>query len=163
MKNKETFEKTIAILVKAYHEGVLLHGDYCACAVGNIISSNLSLKIQRKHHILQPSPDRYRKAGLAGFYEWVKEDSLEPHWNNVFHTIETGQEFRIHNYQGEAKRQIDSSGYDLESLMRIEKAFDTHKYIDDKDGYKGLMSVCDVLMEIHECTAEQITKAKALF
>jgi len=40
MKNKKLFDKTISILVNAYLKGTLIHGDSCACAVGNLIAGH---------------------------------------------------------------------------------------------------------------------------
>ncbi len=37
IKNKEQFDNSIKVLVKAYLEGTLEHGVPCACAVGNLI------------------------------------------------------------------------------------------------------------------------------
>jgi len=38
MKNEAKFNETVSILVRAYLNDTLIHGDCCACAVGNIIS-----------------------------------------------------------------------------------------------------------------------------
>lgn len=41
MKNKEQFDNSIKVLVKAYLEGTLLHLEVCACAVGNLIADGM--------------------------------------------------------------------------------------------------------------------------
>ena len=40
MNNRKQFDKTIGILVKAYFNETLEHGEPCACAVGNLILAN---------------------------------------------------------------------------------------------------------------------------
>jgi len=41
MKNKEQFDNSIKVLVKAYLEGTLTHTLACSCAVGNLISDSM--------------------------------------------------------------------------------------------------------------------------
>lgn len=40
MKRPELYQKTVDILVKAYFDDTLQHGNCYACAVGNIIAGN---------------------------------------------------------------------------------------------------------------------------
>jgi len=135
MKNQELFDRTVGILVKAYFDNTLQH-DCRACAVGNLICSANSIN---------PLSD------------W------DYRWNEVFvTTVLSGQGIHMQCYNGEAKRQIDSTGYSVLELASIELAFETG----DKrrtNMFNGLMSVVDCLMQIHEATTEEITQAKSLF
>lgn len=135
MKNKELFDKTISILVKAYFEGTLDHSCR-ACAVGNMIcaANNISPK-----------------------------DFWNYQWSNVFVTTEmSGQSIYLNQYVGEAKRQIDSTGYNVLDLAKIENAFENgDRYRDNM--FSGLMSVVDCLMNIHSANETEIAEAKQLF
>jgi len=157
MKNEELFHKTVAILVKAYLNNTLEHGNCCACAVGNIIAANLRISIN-------PVSDRMIKNG------WERS---QPLWQSVFQT-----DARAHHqlkdfskFTGLAKKQILVSGYSLEQLMQIEFAFETapdmadydFTSLDDTWMYNGLMAVIDVLCEIHEMNEEVKQETKALF
>jgi hypothetical protein len=42
--SKERFDKTVDVLVKAYLNDTLVHGNDCACAVGNMICAALGYK-----------------------------------------------------------------------------------------------------------------------
>lgn len=149
MKNEALFYKTIDILVKAYQNETLGHGDTCGCAVGNIIAGNLGYKVTKQ-------------------LNWVDENGDEKfgEWSEIFCTTSMGNQLiDASEYIGEAKEQVDSSGYKWLDLAKIEKSFESvrSKREKDKDGYLGLMSVCDTLMLIHECTAEETESAKLQF
>lgn len=144
MKNEKLFSETIDILVKAYMNGTLIHGNCSACAVGNIVASRCDYKFQKTRQ---------------GVF-WQHYVSM---WNNVFITSFGSQKVYPGYYRGEAKEQIDSTGYTWQELAVIEKAFEFQNYHgSDADGYKGLMAVVDVLCEIHECE-EVKEETKALF
>jgi nuclear transport factor 2 (NTF2) superfamily protein len=146
------FDYTVNVLVKAYLEDTLAHQFCAACAVGNIISEARSYKIS--------------KVGCG--FEWVGQRTQ---WENVFMTSNGIQEFNIEGYQGEARTQIDSTGYAPEELARIEFAFEM---ADNSDGYyddytnetwmfNGLMAVVDVLADIHGIDLKAKEEAKLLF
>ena len=86
-------------------------------------------------------------------------------WSNVFYTCGKTQDFFIEEYVGEAKKQIDSTGYSLDELRKIEYSFETCERDHDDDKYmlNGLMSVIDCLMIIHEANIEETEYAKSLF
>ena len=141
MKNKELFTKTVNILVDAYFKNTLQHGNCAACAVGNIIACNMGIK--------------FRISTVCdGFYTW---DGLKVSWNKVFVTP--------FNYEGEAKEQIDSTGYTWQELAKVEFAFETAYVGKSEDDYmfNGLMAVVDVLIEIHEGNETEKVTAKELF
>jgi len=122
MKNKEQFDNSIKVLVKAYLEGTLTHGDPCACAVGNLIG------------------------GRA--------------WYDIISYIKSGFDpLEVHNYDM-AIAEVNSTGYKLEKVVLIEKAFECANHDLDKDGYKGLCAVFDVLVKIHQGGNKEFEEAK---
>jgi hypothetical protein len=136
------FNHTLNVLVKAYLNGTLEHGQCSACAVGNIV--------------MESCPDA-RMLLIEG-------------WPLVF--VSEGddkQRLRPGEYKGEAKRQIDATGYTWQELARIEKAFEKHdsfsedESIIESDMFNGLMAVVDVLAEIHNIDLQHREEAKALF
>lgn len=142
MKNPELFHKTISILVKAYQNETLRHGNCRACAVGNLVKANF------------PYCDMNTSFG----------------WPSVFCTDGFGQYKNMNSYKGAAKEQIDSTGYSVKELALIESAFEgveepceANEYNSDQHQFDGLMSVVDALMIIHEANEEEVKEAKRLF
>lgn len=143
MKNKELFDRTIGILVKAYQNGTLVN-SICGCAVGNIIASNMGVLVTVNGR-------------LAKWSKW------HPEWNTVFSTMINGKQYiNPDNYEGFAKEQIDSTGYIWQDLAKIENSFESARLSDDSM-FNGLMSVVDTLMLIHEANETEIKQAKELF
>jgi len=158
MSNKEKFYSTVNILVRAYLNNTLAHGRCSACAVGNIIADSLGVTIQL--------PDLDWSEGV-------------PYWNRVFVTAKfygPHRENRLHegygiltqvkvasNYMGEAKFQIDSTGYTWQQLARIENVFETTPLDEADRMFEGLMRVVDVLTDIHQMDLEECKTAKKLF
>ena len=150
MKRPELYHKTVDILVDAYFADTLEHGNCYACAVGNIIAANCNIQY-----------DPYYMA--RGKLIWKSGRSF---WDDVFYTSQSTQSFRIDEYEGNAKYQIDSTGYTVYELAKIEYAFETADKGKSEDEwmFNGLMAVVDVLDEIHENTDEEITlKVKSEF
>lgn len=151
---KATFQNTVDILVKAYLNHTLFHGRCNACAVGNIIASSCDLRVD--------------------YNNWTTEDGamVFPQWDSVFvcdfPTKTKIQSIYKDAYEGEAKDQIDSTGYTWRQLAKVEKAFELHS--DDHTGlpedeamFNGLMAVVDVLAEIHNIDLTAKESAKLLF
>ncbi len=136
MKNKEQFNNSIKVLVKAYFEGTLGHGKCCACAVGNLIASALGYKFN----------DRFL---------WTddKEHVLSTGWYNMV----------LDNTETETGlKQINSTGYSIAEIILIEKAFEADVITEeDEDGYKGLCAVFDVLVKIHQGSDKELELAKS--
>lgn len=110
---KATFENTVDILVKAYLNGTLAHGDCAACAVGNIIAAKIGAKVD------------ISDIDICGG-EWVRNGQyLTIGWNEVFVTRGSDQIKNPIMYGGQIKRQIDASGYSWQDLAKIEFAFET--------------------------------------
>jgi hypothetical protein len=145
------FNHTLNVLVKAFFDGTLTHGDCGACAVGNIVADSVGT---REFYVAPP---------------WHEYDIAEG-WAAVFCTVQKNKQFfRPTWYKGEAKRQIDATGYSFKELARIEKAFEKYnsKYTMEENTvvamFNGLMAVVDVLAEIHGIDLQQREEAKAMF
>lgn len=129
-----SFENTVDILVKAYLNDTLVHKN-CGCAVHNII----------EHH----NGDSY------------------PFWADVFITyqeypsMQLDRRFYLKNYIGDAKSQIDSTGYTPQELSQIEFAFE--EYRAQRDIFGCLMNVVDQLAIIHNVDLSVKESAKQLF
>lgn len=137
---KATFYNTVDILVKAYLNDTLKH-KRCGCAVHNIITS-------------------------------INGES-EPWWCGVFMTScypgdIPKRHFTRALYYGDAKEQIDSTGYTLEELSDIEYAFERLRAFNEKGQqvdniFECLMSVVDELARIHNVDLSVKESAKQLF
>lgn len=138
MKKIELYNKTVGILVDAYMNDTLRHGSCIGCAVGNLICANM----------YNGDMNMFDKK-LCG------DDGTI--WVDV---IDYTREPRIKKYIGNAKAQIDSTGYSIMELANIELAFESsnkNKMYDDAAMFNGLMAVIDVLDIIHENTDIAIT------
>lgn len=139
MKKQELFNKTVSILVNAFQNETLTHGDFCSCAVGNLIAANMGIKII--------------ESGMS--FSW---DSFDYHASDWHSNVSCGCEYPDGNFQ------ISSTGYKKCEIIDIERAFEIGETIrTDADGYLGLMSVIDTLMQIHECSIEEANEAKGMF
>jgi hypothetical protein len=146
MKNKELYDKTISILVKAYLNDTLQQGSCYACAVGNMIAANCGIKMIDK--------------------KWDK--SPNTYWDSVFSSYRGVQEIDKYAYCAEAKKELDSTGYIWKDLAKIEKAFESTRF--NEEGrqrenamYEGLLAVVEVLGQIHEVEKEVIEETKLMF
>lgn len=151
---KATFENTVDILVKAYLNDTLIRGNCCACAVGNLVAHGLGLT-----YILED--DLYGDENLG----WKEKPIVS--WRNVFmSTVRDGHPSRQfideESYYGDAKLEIDSTGYHYTDLARIEKAFESN-YVGDDPMFSALCAVVDVLAEIHGVDLTVKENAKLLF
>lgn len=160
---KPTFEKTVDILVKAYLNGTLEHGNCAACAVGNIIAASIGANV------------------VAREYSWLRNGAhISPIWDEVFCSSGAGKQVVLpEEYKGWVKKQIDTSGYSWQELALIERTFETHspfedenyrdgaddadRDIEEKSMFNGLMAVVDVLAEIHGIDLKVREDAKSLF
>lgn len=159
MKNQELFHKTVNILVQAYLNNSLIHCDCSACMVGNLVASNMGIKMSVAENYFN----------IIGA-EWIGE---EPHWHKVFYTQPDTKKqiFKKTSYRGKAKKQIESTGYSLKELAKMEYVFETapgfkttnYDPQDEEWMFNGLMAVIDVLCDIHEMNDEAKQEAKALF
>lgn len=140
MKTSDRFNNAISALVKSFFNETLAKGDCNACAVGNMCAAGLGITTSLSTN-----------CGIEA----------NGRWKSVFCTEEDGvQNINPYNYEGEAKRAIDSTNYSWKELAKIEKAFEMATKIpiekyeyrtkDDiiQDQYNGLMAVVEVLCKI---------------
>lgn len=147
---KPSFEKTVDVLVKAYLNDTLQHGNCAACAVGNMVADALNCKVSYDE----------------GDFIWIRNKAeVQPIWDDVFVTSGDYHRRSPENYTGWPKRQIDATGYTWQELARIEYAFE----VSDRGGsndewmFNGLMAVLDVLADIHKVDLTTKESAKLLF
>jgi len=148
---KATFNHSVDVLIKAFLNNTLQHGDCHACAVGNLIADACGIKYYKN---------------FVGEQKW---DRLSPSWQVVFATnMNTNKQDideRFYLLNPNAKYQIDSTGYSWRELARIEYAFETADRGNSYSDYmfNGLMDVVDVLAEIHGIDMSVKNDAKKLF
>lgn len=137
-KNIELYNKTVDILYQAYFDDMLVHGNCQACAVGNMVAANTFKKVTK----------------VSYGYKGVGWDYGCTVWQLVFMTDpDTLHQVREPAfYVGEAKEQIDATGYHWKDLAKIEYAFETADKGQSEEDYmfNGLVAVLDVLKQIHE-------------
>jgi len=154
MTNIEKFNDTVSILVNAYLNNELEHGNCAACAVGNIIASKRGVKPVLSCEMVA-NGGRYRFS-----------DGSFPAWIDVFitRTRFSKQIFVLDGYIGEAKEEIDLTGYSVFDLAKIEFAFERALNQDTEERmFEGLMNCVDVLAEIHGVPLTTTESAKQLF
>lgn len=125
MKYPERFERAIRKLVRAFFDDELLKGRCRYCAVGNMCDN------QYEWSLVFNTPQRPRLVG--------KEIILEQDIDLLF-------------YRDSSKEVIDSTGYTVLELARVESAFERAEEVGDKNSlqsqFNGLMAVVDVLCDI---------------
>lgn len=143
MKNQELYNRTVDILVNAYFNDTLVHGDCYACAVGNLVAANMGI------NLFESSRKKIYWANAQASWTFV-------HCCNSIGI----SNFNIQHYNGEAKEQIDSTGYTPYETAKIEYAFETAPKGKSEDEwmFNGLMAVIDVLDEIHENKDQTLTQ-----
>lgn len=152
MKRPELYHKTVGILVDAYFNDTLAHGNCHACAVGNMIAANKGYevtpsKILNKNDSHRFGWDNYNAYEfLPGYYN----SPLYPSW---FTELSSDKKSSI------AESQIRATGYTSAELQLIELSFEraTRGDTDDEWMFNGLMAVIDVLDKIHENNDTEIT------
>jgi|SRR6187549_2836111 len=148
---KATFDHSVKVLLKAYLNDTLEHSNCQACAVGNLVADANNYKITIDNR-------------LSLKVSWVGETN---HWDDVFMTccFLRRQTIKAWKYNGKSKQQIDSTGYSMNDLAKIEYAFEmADRGITNDDWiFNGLMAVIDVLAEIHNVDLNTVKETKELF
>lgn len=151
MKNKELFEKTVSILVKAFQNDTLQYTNCKACAVGNIVAANnnVNLSYDKENRCIVSDNEEYNTGK----------------WFNVFKWGMCGRDGLYLDLlkQKDIVQQIKSTGYSINEIADIELTFGVGCGNDGLNNFEGLMSVVDCLMAIHECDKSEADKAKSLF
>lgn len=160
--NKELVERGREEIGKLFFSpDTLVKGRCTACAVGNIVAANCGYSIVQEEYNYD--------------LVWKKGEKVLPYpgntstyfgWGAVFCTNFTTQDVHPENYKGEAKFQIDSTGYSWQELAMIEKAFEGTNVGETSDErmFNSLLAVIDALDEIHDNKDLEISKAsKGMF
>ncbi|MGI4873164.1 MAG: hypothetical protein ACRYFX_18545 [Janthinobacterium lividum] len=152
MTNQEHFDRSVAVLVKAFNRGDLNEVDCAACACGNLVAA----------------ANGYEMAGGGNWLNCAGE-TVTPAWHDATYR---------HAYRtsatpctcAQALSEVKSTGYTTEQLHKIEQAF---MLIDpvprdgnmeqDEDSFNGLMAAVEALSEIHDIDLTTTEAAKALF
>lgn len=152
MKNEQLYQKTVGILVDAYFNDTLEHGNCYACAVGNIIAGNCGYKyVSGGENIGKKKFNKEFVTVFTGCGDLYWENQPDFHKNPVS-LFDQGKMPDLPNNEMH-KVHIDSTGYNLYELAAIEYAFErTNKSgtKSDKKMFDGLMSVIDQLDIIHD-------------
>lgn len=159
MKNKELFDRSVAVLTKAYINDTLKHGHCQACAVGNLVCA------ARYNGDKQEYDDAEivsAFSGELGSWGWSSVFSAQPNDTDLNGMLKWEKSVDLGEYAGRAKREIDSTGYTVDELVEIEYAFESCSEEGDKM-LNGLYAVYDVLCEIHEVQADEVPEAQLVF
>jgi hypothetical protein len=155
MNRPELYQKTTDILVAAFFNDTLQHGNQCGCAVGNLVAANMNipLKINGEGNV-RPV--------------WMQDGNDDPVYNT--NPLNNGIWFtEICSYEPDPESigvaQINSTGYSISEVREIERAFESCEYSGDENEwmFNGLMSVIDALDLIHcntDTTASESTKKR---
>lgn len=155
MKTTERFDRAIKALVSAFFDATLAKSNCAACAVGNIVGEAIGT----------PKDDIVKSMDCNTDY---MSENIE--WANVFCSSDGYQMIRSEKYMGDAKKQIDATGYLWRQLAKVEEAFEGntiircrhyHRYTKQEimaDQFNGLMAVVDVLCEIEGYDPEPYKK-----
>lgn len=108
---------------------------------------------------------QYCTACAVGNIVKAKTSDAYGMWGDVFHTTKGVQFYWPENYLGDARQEIDSTGYSVKELMRVEYAFETARRGKNSQEwmFNGLMAVVDTLAEIHGIDLTVKESAKLLF
>jgi len=135
MENKEQFDNSIKVLVKAYLNETLKHANCRACAVGNLVCDGMGYNMLNIDEMVWELPSRKRRTYAL--------------WPNA--------RFRsCSNVDG--IKEVKSTGYTWKEFFNIESAFESVS--NDPDGYKGLCAVFDVLINIHKGSDKELEEVK---
>ncbi len=150
MKNETLYNKTVDILVQAYLNDTLIHGNCFACAVGNMVASNMGFQFVVDN---STNHNPHRLGWGEGYF--YSSNNIKPTWFDM-----CGPYGGLEYESPKALEQIKSTGYSFEELIRIERAFEVSDRGNSKDEYmfNGLMAVIEVLDQIHENTDTVITE-----
>lgn len=141
MIKENLYHKTVDILVQAYFNDTLQHGNCYACAVGNMVMANMGITMLR-------DPTSIKDIYWKGYSSYGNIDGKLQ--NSDWFDLIKGT--LCDSRKDEAHRQIESTGYSVSDIDKIETAFEGADYGTSNEDwmFNGLMAVIDVLDEIHE-------------
>lgn len=159
MIRENLYYHSLNVLIRAYFNNTLQAGSCSACAVGNLIANACGYKVVESNIKITPT-----KTKICLVWNNKNGKLIYPDWNRVFSTrlifgIFPVQKYMFANYKI-FQKEIDSAGYTLKELMKIEFAFEKgYKKLFCSDRmFSGLCAVVKVLDEIHENKDNEITR-----
>lgn len=169
MNRIDLFKRTVDVLYKAYQHNHLQHITSCGCAVGNLVCNALE-------------PHRFKEVQLSGNEQdrevFFAQQFMSVHsawWAQILYE-RTGlpPDFVDANTLARGYDEIKATGYTRSELSSIEWAFENAGRMNDRmgleekrsmdpDGLIGLLSVINMLGDIHEApeTAQCLMEAVA--
>jgi hypothetical protein len=141
MNRIDLYNKTVDILFQAYFNDTLEHGNYCGCAVGNLVAAGMGKKIIRS----------------SGQVDWLNDLDGGSLWYDL---IRGYIEYGGNEEREAATAQILSTGYSFDEITMIERSFEKAPFGNSQDDYmfNGLVSVLEALKQIHEIKDEHVTE-----
>jgi len=170
--NVKLFSESVDVLKEAYFDDILEHWSCTACLVGNLIANRLDLKIARDNEWMTMKTD-YEPFILPIHlpkYYWISEngETVKAQWNHVFNSDMLDVQHRHPEYyRGEAKRQLDATGFTWQELAEMEFAFESTKKLktdtDDDYMFNGLMRGIEKMADILNIDLNAKEQAKRPF
>jgi len=141
MNRKDIFDRSIAVLVKAYQDNTLQAVNCYACAVGNLVAAQAGVK-----YIQHPDVE-------DEYFKW--DTKIEPDWFDAMCATRDGGDWLDKEQFTRGCVQIATTGYTMKEVILIEDAFEnTYSSYSKHDGhdpmFEAMMGVYKVLCEIHE-------------
>jgi hypothetical protein len=154
MKNEKLYKETVDIILDAYNERKLEHGDPCACFIGNIVA---------KRYAVKPAIPILRESGATPEYSYSPDWYTASCFKYRYGTLANFMGVKLDEEEGE--KQIEATGYTLQEVAEMEKAFEDAEcieegYVDDGEGknigqLEGMKAALKVLAKIHETMPEE--------
>ncbi len=154
MLKPELYNKTVDILVQAYFNDTLEHGNCYACAVGNMIAANCGYEFV---DFKRPLTGGNIHTGIGHLF-WDKNNNFED--NPVGSLTHIGSQ-RLFGKQisQQFHDHVNSTGYTFDELCQIEDAFEEGNWENSKDlMFEGLLNVVSALDIIHQNNDTQVTQ-----
>jgi hypothetical protein len=152
MRKEQLYHKTVDILVQAYFADTLIHGNQCGCAVGNIVAANCGIRVERDDTQVGDSK-----------ISWGNPDKIwqDAAWYGFITKAEPDRKCGTNYSKRKARQQVRSTGYSIDELNEIERAFEQASWGDSEEDYmfNGLMAVIEALDIIHENKDEVVSKS----
>jgi hypothetical protein len=125
---RPTFQQTVNVVVQAYLNDELMHGECEMCAVGNIVHAAGFPRYNRSKMLMD-------SCGMWKNVFCTNPDTLKQAFGNVY---ENG------NYFIAGMRMIEATGYTTQELARVEFAFESADtgYSKDEWMFNGLYGSC---------------------
>jgi len=138
MNRPQLFERSVDVLVEAYFNDTLRHGDDCACAVGNLVAAELHGASTEADSIL----------------EWPNHSDGKGWYDSM-------TDYKYEEREVEIAEPLD---YDNDEIVAIEDAFELAWFDEDLNEnadkrFEGLMNVLDVLFYIHDVEDQSVREA----